>query len=139
MSVLTRLTAAPYADWLVSRLRDAADQERDTLYRARLAAAVTLRVVVTRHKCPHCGRTWSKQPAAAAHVARCWHNPAVRSCKTCEHHQPAYRGDTCNPGEWCACSDYPEACDVDAVPAGATFFPITDCPKWQPISLENTP
>lgn len=87
-------------------------------------------LVVTRHQCPHCRRTHSKKAATVAHMGRCWRNPAVRGCKSCEHHLPAYSGEPCNPGEWCQCGESPEGCDVDAVPAG-TQFPIINCPKWE--------
>jgi hypothetical protein len=90
-------------------------------------------IVVQRHQCPFCRRYTRADPAAIrGHMTRCWRNPGLRNCKTCEHHLPAVQGtESCNPGEWCACGDYPEACDVDAAPRGATF-PISHCPQWTP-------
>jgi hypothetical protein len=92
-------------------------------------------IVVQRHQCPFCRRYTRADPAAVRdHMTRCWRNPGLRNCKTCEHHLPAVQGtESCNPGEWCACGDYPEGCDVDAAPTGATF-PISHCPQWQPTA-----
>jgi hypothetical protein len=105
-------------------------QERRQATRAA-TVDLPIPIVVTRHQCPHCRATRSKKTAAIAHIGRCWKNPAVRSCKTCQHHLPPYSGDTCNPGKWCGCSEYPEACDVRAVPEGSDF-PIVGCPQWEP-------
>lgn len=44
---------------------------------------------VLRHKCPHCGRTHSRPGRAREHMARCWHNPEAKGCKTCKHYEPA--------------------------------------------------
>ncbi|MGQ5609538.1 hypothetical protein [Streptomyces sp. EKS3.2] len=119
------LTAAPYVDWLVRVLLEAANEERSALRAARLPSAVTLPVTVVRHQCPHCRRTWAKKPAATAHVARCWSNPEVRSCKTCEHYEPGEPAGGC--GGWdCNCPDTPEDCAV-----GAATPMITDCPLWR--------
>ena len=88
-------------------------------------------IQVTRYQCPHCRATRSKKPAAAAHIARCWKNPDVRTCKTCEHYLPATPAETCNPGEGCGCTGFPEGCDVGIeVPVDA--WPATHCPKWEP-------
>ncbi|MCW2768525.1 MAG: hypothetical protein JWO11_4484 [Nocardioides sp.] len=57
-------------------------------------------VRVLRHKCPHCGRTASRPGRAREHIARCWHNPEARGCKTCKHFEP-YGGesdDGCDAG-----------------------------------------
>lgn len=49
-------------------------------------------VVVTRFQCPHCRITRAKKSAMAAHIARCWRNPAAKSCKTCALFQPFEEG-----------------------------------------------
>ncbi|MEV6404000.1 hypothetical protein AB0M58_13780 [Streptomyces bobili] len=124
--MLTLLTALPYADWFVRTLGEAAEQQRDVLYRARRATAVAIPVVVTRFRCPHCPASRAKKSAAEAHVARCWHNPAVRACKTCVHYEPAVPGG-CWGDPYCNCPDTPESCALGiAVPM------VTDCPQWQP-------
>ncbi|MGW1815464.1 hypothetical protein ACWCQM_18125 [Streptomyces sp. NPDC002125] len=123
---LELLTATPYVDWLVRVLLEAADEERSALQAARLPTAVTLPVTVVRHQCPHCRRTWAKKPAAAAHVARCWSNPEVRSCKTCEHHEPGEAAGGCWGDPYCNCPEVPEGCAV-----GAATPMITDCPLWR--------
>lgn len=79
-------------------------------------------VVVTRHQCPHCRRTWAKKPAAQAHIARCWHNPDANGCKTCAHYEPPTEGPY--PGH----PGWPEECGVDGP---MTDRPITGCPLWQ--------
>ncbi|MFF6844635.1 hypothetical protein ACFY8X_38595 [Streptomyces tanashiensis] len=86
-------------------------------------------IQVTRYQCPHCRQSRSKKTAAIAHIGRCWKNPAVRTCKTCEHYLPAYPVETCNPGQGCGCGDLPEACDVgNEIPADQ---PASHCPKWE--------
>lgn len=66
-----------------------------------------VRIRTVRHQCPFCRRTWSKRPAAEAHIARCWLNPAARSCKTCVHYEPAEEGPYLeHPG-------FPEGCRMD--------------------------
>lgn len=87
------------------------------------AASRPIPVVVTRHQCPHCRRTHSKKAAAAAHIARCWHNPAARACKTCVHFTPADPDSPYpeHPG-------WPEQCEAGRnINAGIA----TGCPQWQ--------
>jgi hypothetical protein len=127
---VTALLAAPfYADWLVRTLRDAADDEHATLYRSRLADATASPVTVVRHQCPHCRGTWAKPAAAKAHIARCWKNPDVRSCKTCLHFEPAESG-RCWGDPYCNCPDTPESCA-----AGASLEDglAVDCPLWRAL------
>lgn len=66
-----------------------------------------VRAVVVRWWCPFCGRSHSDRPRTRAHMARCWLNPANRSCKTCtffefDYDEPdvGYRGlgETCRKG-----------------------------------------
>jgi hypothetical protein len=75
-----------------------------------------VRVRAVRHQCPFCRRTWSKRPAAEAHIARCWCNPAARSCKTCVHYEPFEPGGCYGP-------EVPERCGAgvdisDRLPTG---------------------
>jgi hypothetical protein len=46
-------------------------------------------IQVTRYRCPFCTRARAKKTNAEAHIARCWHNPDARACKTCIHYEPA--------------------------------------------------
>lgn len=92
-----------------------------------------VRVQVTRWRCPHCGRSHSGRTRAQAHMARCWRNPAARSCKTCAHFQPAI--DDCPGTPGCGCGN-DEFChqDLDVQIAvetrpGTFTFPI-NCPLW---------
>ena len=87
------------------------------------AVDLPIPVVVTRHQCPHCRRTWSKPTAATAHIARCWKNPATRSCKTCVYLVPPEEGPYPEHPGW------PEACDAERdISAGLA----TGCPQWAP-------
>jgi hypothetical protein len=88
------------------------------------AVSLPIPVVVTRHQCPYCRRTWSKSAAATAHIARCWHNPAARSCKTCQHFTPAD-----SDGPYPEHPGWPEDCeDGRDITAG---LPV-GCPQWTP-------
>jgi hypothetical protein len=86
-------------------------------------------VAVVRHQCPHCRRTWAKQAAAKAHVARCWKNPDVRSCKTCVHFEP-FESGRCWGDPYCNCPDTPEGCAA-GVPLGDAL--AVDCPMWRAL------
>ncbi|MFD7185525.1 hypothetical protein ACFV90_36885 [Streptomyces sp. NPDC059904] len=86
------------------------------------AVALPIPVVVTRHQCPFCRITRAKKQAMAAHIARCWTNPAARACKTCVRFEPAEEGP------------YPEH---PGFPAGCEAgWPIdnrlkSDCRDWR--------
>lgn len=41
--------------------------------------------VTTRHRCPHCRKSYAHAKTAAQHMTRCFTNPDARSCKTCTH------------------------------------------------------
>ncbi|MFE2710560.1 hypothetical protein ACFXKI_00865 [Streptomyces mirabilis] len=89
-------------------------------------------VVVTRYRCPHCPTSRAKKAAAQAHVDRCWHNPAVRSCKTCVHFDPGGDACGCEPGcNWGASGPTPPSCGAE-VPLPEDYRPVTGCPSWQP-------
>lgn len=87
-------------------------------------------ITVTRYVCPHCSRGHSKKPAAEAHVARCWKNPAARGCKSCYFHTPAggERGG-CVPGHNCDCNVIDEDCGQGVDITGGL---VTSCSKWAP-------
>ncbi|MFE7547076.1 hypothetical protein [Streptomyces gardneri] len=88
-----------------------------------------LAIQVTRYQCPHCRTTRSKKTTAIAHIGCCWKNPANRTCKTCEHYEPAGDGTHCFPERPCGCNVYAEGCNegVD-IPDDR---PATHCPKWE--------
>lgn len=90
-----------------------------------MAAVVLLPipVVVTRHQCPCCGITRAKRSTMVAHIARCWHNPAARACKTCVHYTPPEDGPYPEHPGW------PEGCGVGQVIGD---LPNSNCPSWQP-------
>ena len=86
-----------------------------------------------RWRCPYCPRTYSNKYRAQRHIARCWHNPAARSCKTCAHYQPGYSEPEVGWVE-------PESCEagVDLTTAaednqGRPTLPV-DCPLWAALT-----
>lgn len=91
-------------------------------------AAKPLPFTVVRYRCPfeRCSHTRSKKAVIAKHIERCWHNPATRSCLTCDHFRPAYGGCWADPG--CNC-DSPETC---AVGEDLESELHTGCPSWRP-------
>lgn len=125
------LTAIPYTSWLVYVLDKAAAEEHRAQYQARLADAVAIPLVVTRYQCPHCRRTRAKRPAAESHIARCWQNPAVRACTTCEHYDPGGDACGCDPGcNWGAPGPIPPSCNA-GVPFPESYRPVIDCAFWE--------
>jgi hypothetical protein len=89
---------------------------------------------VTRYRCPHCQRfTASRKRVVAEHIARCWHDPAQRTCKTCAHHAQAHTSapaEWCFPGAACTCNDMDEHCEHPDGPD--EFVSVTvGCPFWE--------
>ena len=85
-------------------------------------------VTVTRWRCPFCHRSRAHKSTTAEHIARCWLNPAARSCKTCAHYELEPGGESCFPGRPCNCNDgYAEcAAGVDI----ADYSIKNGCPLW---------
>jgi len=75
-------------------------------------------VRVLRHKCPHCGRTASRPGRAREHIARCWHNPDAKGCKTCKHYRGWADACGCEPGCNWGGEPIAEHCDVGVSLAG---------------------
>lgn len=64
-----------------------------------IVSSEPVRVQVVRWRCPFCNRSHSGRVRAREHIARCWLNPAARSCKTCAHFDEGWgTGDTCAKG-----------------------------------------
>jgi hypothetical protein len=85
---------------------------------------VELRVV--RYRCPYCTRSRSKKAATVEHIARCWHNPETRACKTCVNYEPA------DPdGPYPEHPGWPATCGVER---DITTGIVSACPLWQPRS-----
>lgn len=92
------------------------------------------KVQVVRYQCPYCPYRRSSKALVRTHVARCWHRPANRSCRTCVHriHQWGCPPTHDYPGhpevEECAVGlDLPEhPTDPDRV------VPAIGCPQWTP-------
>lgn len=130
MTTVHLAAATTYTDWLIGALTDAASYERAANHRARLADSTPETITVKRYRCPHCGTSRAKQAAARAHIARCWHNPAARTCKTCAHFEPYEPAGGCWGDPYCNCPEVPEGCAVGAGVTGAQY-PLTDCPTWE--------
>lgn len=88
------------------------------------ATLIPVPFTVTRYRCPLCSRTRSSKKAIGEHIARCWLNPAARSCKTCDHYDPGSNGCWGDPMCNCASGEDCRA-GVDLVDG----LPI-NCPKW---------
>ena len=89
-------------------------------------------VIVRRYRCPFCRRTGSAKAAIAAHIGRCWLNPAVRSCKTCSNLDPGGDACGCVPGcNWGSPSgSIPASCEA-GVDLTDQSMPVTGCPLWK--------
>ncbi|MFD8488656.1 hypothetical protein [Streptomyces sp. NPDC059712] len=121
----TPLTAEAAAQHLLESFR----VTRKPANYASLMTDLPMPVIVTRHQCPFCRRfTRADLRQVQDHMTRCWHNPALRCCKTCTHHQDA-SGTPGEPDEWleaCTQPDGPEYEDYQ--------FPVLHCPLWQPTA-----
>lgn len=97
-----------------------------------MTVVLPIPVVVTRHQCPFCRRTRAHKAAAVAHIGRCWFNPAVRSCKTCQHLDVDPGGPSCFPERPCDCNRGGREClegiDLDGGKV------VTDCTKWTEVA-----
>ena len=80
---------------------------------------------VTRYLCPFCRRGRSSRSAAERHIARCYGNPAARSCKTCALWEPSEKSDPLFNYPGC-----PESCGA-GVPLSIGTMPI-GCEHWEP-------
>ena len=97
---------------------------------ADLAASVVPEAVIaTRWRCPFCRRSRAHKKATAEHIARCWLNPAVRSCKTCVNFEPAGDACGCEPGcNWGSpAGGIPDSCAAGLDLDGTIK---TGCPLW---------
>lgn len=84
-------------------------------------AAQPIEYTVRRFNCPFCRRySRSSRKPVADHMARCWRNPAVRSCITCrsfeqERAEPEVGVDAL---EWCRAQDV----ELERI--------VVHCPLW---------
>lgn len=96
-----------------------------------------VKVQVTRWRCPFCGRSHSGRGRAREHMARCWFNPAARSCKTCVQFQPAIDDCPGTPGCGCGNDEFCRAGLSVEVPSenrpDKTTFPV-NCPLWAAVA-----
>jgi hypothetical protein len=85
--------------------------------------AVPVVIRATRYRCPFCARSRAKKAAAVAHIARCWHSPEVRACKTCEHYEPPQNGPYPEHPGW------PEDCGAGVATEGI----VSGCPEYTTV------
>lgn len=99
-----------------------------------------LTVTVKRYECPFCHRRHSAKTAARKHMARCWLNPAVRSCKSCANLAEEPDGEPCEAGRPCPCNNGYRICEATGKEFGRDdTFPVTNCPLWSPRATGCTP
>lgn len=104
----------------------------------------------TRHRCPHCRRSYRHRKPAERHLARCISSPERRTCRTCKHGlgrdgiEPRYTGGyvtECAVDEdiyQAVCGD----CGAEVLPLpgvcpnGCDSKPLgylrVLCPRWEP-------
>lgn len=80
-----------------------------------------IKTTVVRYKCPYCNRHRAKRDAVVEHIARCWKNPATRSCLTCQWRVAPYSEPEVGYNE-------PEGCELEYTPPA---FPTSNCPGWE--------
>lgn len=73
-----------------------------------------IKVQVTRYQCPHCGWKNSRRKKTVEHIARCWVDPAKKTCRSCTNSTWPY-GDHCRAGIF-----------LDPL----ANQPVMDCPSW---------
>lgn len=93
-------------------------------------AAEPVAVMVKRWECPFCRRRRASKQATTEHIGRCWHNPAVRSCKTCTHFISEPSGEWCVPGQPCNCNNGYMECAA-GVDLDIAQVPVTGCSLWK--------
>jgi hypothetical protein len=116
------LTAAAAAQHLLESFRIT----RKPANYAQILVDLPMPVVVSRQQCPFCRRyTRANLAQVRDHMTRCWLNPALKTCKTCVHHQDA-AGSPGTPDEWL------ESCTNPAGPEYEDYqFPVLHCPLWE--------
>jgi hypothetical protein len=89
-------------------------------------------ITVKRYRCPFCRRSRSSKRATAQHIARCWLNPATRSCKTCANFEEGHDACGCEPGcNWGSpAGGIPAACTAGRNLPDGPEFPVTGCLLW---------
>lgn len=85
---------------------------------------------VTRYGCPFCRRTRSSKKATSEHIARCWRNPEVRACLTCENFDEG--SDGCLGDPRCNCASGP-SCFL-GLPLTPEVPIRSNCEKWEAAS-----
>lgn len=95
-----------------------------------IAAAPEPRVVFRkRYACPFCRFQRSTEKPVIEHIARCWSDPAKRTCRTCRHFERAHPVTTACP---CGCDDSVDECALgEDLPENA---PAVGCTLWEAVA-----
>jgi len=97
---------------------------------------VPVPVTVQRFQCPFCSRRRAAKKTTAAHIERCWLNPAARACKTCANFTDEPDGEPCFAGQPCDCNQGYQQCEAGiADVAGGTI--VSGCPLWKLKEASN--
>lgn len=90
-----------------------------------------IEVTVKRYDCAFCGSRYrrSKQFPVIAHMARCWSDPAKRTCRTCSHFMRGYTAGTPSAYEPPDAYEVDDECTLgELLPERA---PVVGCPLWR--------
>lgn len=97
---------------------------------------------ITKYLCDHkCGHhAFSKISHCQNHEARCWSNPALRSCKSCKFEELVHDSDGSGwIDRYRDCKNplfeqtHGDAFDYDKRVEGQIYInPILNCPLWEP-------
>ena len=81
-------------------------------------------VMVKRFVCPNCGWRRATKKLVVEHMARCWYDPANKSCKTCIH----FSHDDGDPE-----TGAPEViwCSAQSKELQYAETPVVSCPLWR--------
>lgn len=94
-------------------------------------------VMVRRFECPHCARRRASKAATRQHMARCWYDPANKTCKTCTHFEPV---DCCGAPDLYSC--YTPMCPTAPTCAAGvdlgTTWPVVGCDRWTAMPTDRT-
>lgn len=83
-----------------------------------------LAVMVRRYECPHCGWRRADKTLVARHIARCWHDPAMRTCRSCVFFERGHAEET--DYGW---REVPDACALGE--PVEPRHPVIACPLWK--------
>lgn len=88
-----------------------------------------------RFKCPFCRFQRSTEKPVVEHIARCWSDPAKRTCKTCRHFTRGYSAGRPSAYEPPDAYEVDDECELgEDLPENA---PVVGCPLWRDCDDEE--